>query len=123
MLSSFFASNACFARDKPSSKRVGSVGLSRKSPKLLLWRCTQPRAAKTTATGIAVVGKMASITRAILLSGDTRSWRAELGVSHADLRREATAVTAKAASALLHDTAVWYLVWVCGCEGVCFVVG
>ena len=39
---------------------------------------------------------------------------------HADLRREATAVIAKAASALLYDTAVWYLVpgmgvRVCGC--------
>ena len=33
---------------------------------------------------------------------------------HADLPREATAVIAKAASALLYDTAVWYLVWVCG---------
>ena len=32
---------------------------------------------------------------------------------HADLRREATAVIAKAAPALLYDTAVWYLVWVC----------
>ena len=31
---------------------------------------------------------------------------------HADLRREATAVTAKSASALLYDTAVWYLVCV-----------
>ena len=37
---------------------------------------------------------------------------------HADLRREATAVIAKAASALLYDTAVWYLVWVCGRVGV-----
>ena len=34
---------------------------------------------------------------------------------HADLHREATAVIAKAASALLYNTAVWYLVWVCGC--------
>ena len=42
---------------------------------------------------------------------------------HADFRREATAVIAKAASALLYDTAVWYLVWVCGRVGVCFVVG
>ena len=48
---------------------------------------------------------------------------------HVDLRREARAVIAKAASALLYDTAVWYLVWVCGtwngCVGVCvcFVVG
>ena len=32
---------------------------------------------------------------------------------HADLRREASAVIAKAESALLYDTAVWYLVWVC----------
>ena len=39
----------------------------------------------------------------------------------ADLRGEATAVIAKAASALLYDTAVWYLVWVCGRVGVCFV--
>ena len=43
---------------------------------------------------------------------------------HADLWREATAVIAKAASALLYDTSVWYLVWVCGRVGVlCFVVG
>ena len=70
-----------------------------------------------------VVGKIASIKRALLLlSCDTCCWRAELGVRHADLRREATAVIAKAASALLYDTAVWYLVWVCGRAGVCFVV-
>ena len=31
----FFASNACFARDEPSSKRVGGVGLSRKTPKIM----------------------------------------------------------------------------------------
>ena len=49
-------------------------------------------------------------------------WRAELGVRHADLRREAPGVGAKAASALLYDTAVWYLAWVCGRVGVCFVV-
>ena len=34
---------------------------------------------------------------------------------HADPRRAATAVIAKAASALSYDTAVWYLVWVRGC--------
>ena len=34
---------------------------------------------------------------------------------HADLWRKATAVIAKTASALLCDTAVWYLVWVCAC--------
>ena len=42
---------------------------------------------------------------------------------HADLRREATAAIAKAASAPLYDTAVWHLVWMCGRVGVCFVVG
>ena len=63
VLRAIFASNARFARDKPSSKRVGGVGLSRKPPKLRSWRCTQPRAAKATA-GVAVVVKMASITRA-----------------------------------------------------------
>ena len=63
VLRAFLASNACFARDEPSSKRVGGVGLSRKPPKLRSWRCTQPRATKATA-GVAVVGKMASITRA-----------------------------------------------------------
>ena len=60
VLRAFFASNACFARDETSSKRVCGVGLSRKPPKLRSWRCIQPRAAKATA-GVAVVGKMASI--------------------------------------------------------------
>ena len=59
----FLASNACFIFDEPSPKRVGGVGLSRKPPKLRSWRCTQPGAAKATA-GVAVVGKMASKTRA-----------------------------------------------------------
>ena len=38
---------------------------------------------------------------------------------HADLQREATAVIVKAASAMLYDTAVWHLVWVCERVGVC----
>ena len=42
---------------------------------------------------------------------------------HDDVRREETAVIAKAAPALLYDTAVRYLVRVCGLVGVCFVVG
>ena len=63
VLRAFFASNACFTRDEPSSKQVGGFGLSRKPSRLRSWRCTQPRAAKATA-GVAVVGKMASITRA-----------------------------------------------------------
>ena len=90
-----------------------------KPPMLRSWRCTQPRAAKATA-GVAVVCTMASIAR-VLLSCDPRCWRADLGVRHADLRGEATAVLAKAASPLLYDTAVWYLVWVCGRVSVCFV--
>ena len=49
MLRAFLASNACFTRDEPSSKRVGGVGLSRKLSKLRSWRCTQPRAGKATA--------------------------------------------------------------------------
>ena len=36
-----------------------------------------------------------------------------------DLRGEATTLIAKPASALLYDTAVWYLVWVCGHMWVC----
>ena len=59
----FLTSNASFTSDEPSSKRVGSVGLSLEPPKLRWWRCTQPRAGKATAR-VAVVGKMASITRA-----------------------------------------------------------
>ena len=51
------------SRDEPSSKRVGGVGLSRQLPKLRSWRFTQPRATKATAS-VAVVGKLASITRA-----------------------------------------------------------
>ena len=63
VLRTFFASNACFARDEPSFKRVGGVGLRRKPPKLRSWRYAQPRAAKATA-GVAVVGKRASMSRA-----------------------------------------------------------
>ena len=70
--------NAFFARDEPSSKRVGGVGLSRKPPRLRSWRCTQPRAAKATA-GVPVVGNMTSIPRAAaivrytLLEGGARN--------------------------------------------------
>ena len=42
---------------------------SRKPPKLHSWSCTQPRAAKATA-GVAVVGKMGSIPRALPPSCD-----------------------------------------------------
>ena len=42
---------------------------------------------------------------------------------HAYLRREGIAVIAKAASALLYDTTVWYLAWVCGTWDGCVVPG
>ena len=95
----FSASNACFARDEP--KPVGGVELSRKPPKLRSWRCMQPRAAKAT-SGVAVVGKMTSIPRALLPSCDIRCWRTELEMRHADQRRAAAAagIEAKPASAL-----------------------
>ena len=64
VLRAFSASNASFTRDEPSSKRVGGVGLGPKPPNLRCsWRCTQPRAAKATAS-VAAVGKMSSIARA-----------------------------------------------------------
>ena len=53
--------------------------------------------------------KKTRVTLSRLIFSTGRSMR------HADLRREATAVIVKPASALLYDTAVWYLVWACGC--------
>ena len=63
VLRAFSASNACFARDEPLSRRVSVIGLRRKPPKLRSWRCTQPRAVKATA-GVAVLGKITTILRA-----------------------------------------------------------
>ena len=105
--------------DEPSSQRVGGFGLiSRKPSKLRSWSCTQPRAAKATA-GAAVVGSMGSMPRAAA-SCDTRCWRAELGMRHADLLREATAVIATSASApfMIMHCGTWYgcaAVWPCEC--------
>ena len=59
-------------------------------------------------------------SRAILPSCDTRCWRAELGMRHADLLREATAVIPKLALALC--IILLYLVWVCGRVAVCVCV-
>ena len=119
-LRAFFASNPCFTLDGPLSKRVSVVGLSWKPPKLRSWHCTQPRAAKATAD-VAVVGKMASITRATaivwytLLASGARSaprWLAERSNS---IDSQGSAV-------------VWYCcvvpgTWVCERGGVYFVVG
>ena len=58
--------------------------------------------------------------RALLPSCDTRCWRAELRMRHADLLREATAGKAKPASApcMILQCSTWYkcvAVWPCGC--------
>ena len=60
--------------------------------------------------------------RALLPSCDTRRWRAELGMHHADLLREATAGIAKPTLALcmILQCGTWYA---CGRVGVCLVVG
>ena len=104
--------------DEPSSERVGGFGLSRKPPTLRSWCCTQPRPAKATACA-AVVGSMGSIACAAA-SCDTHCWRAELGMRHADLLREATAVIATPASApcMILQCGAWYgcvAAWPCGC--------
>ena len=110
---------SCASNLHPSGLEALGSAESRQKPRS--WRCTQPRAVKATA-GVGVLGKMASITRTTAAC-DTRCWRGELGVRHVDLRREATTVIANATSTMLYDTAVWFLVWVCGRVGVCFVVG
>ena len=56
--------------------------------------------------------------RALLPSCDTRCWRAELGMRHADLLRKATSGIAKPASApcMILQCGIWYgcvAVWVC----------
>ena len=112
VLRAFIASNACFARDEISSKRVGC-------------RWAWPKTAKATFVALHSAESRQSCSRR------NRCWqngidiarcrvihaagkRRELAVRHADLRREATTVMANRAPALLYDIAVWYLVWVCG---------
>ena len=67
-LRAFFASNACFALDGPSSKRVGGVELNRTPPKLRSWRCTQPRAAKATFVALHSAESSQSYVRGVALS-------------------------------------------------------
>ena len=91
--------------DEPSPQRVGGFGLRRKPPKL---QQAQPLLAAW------------DRYRALLPSYDTRCWRAELGMLHADLLREATAVIATPASApcRILQCGTWYgcvAVWPCGC--------
>ena len=90
---------------------VRGVALSREPPKL---QQAQPLLAAW------------NRSRALLPSCDTRCWRAELGMHHADLLREATAVIAKPAPApcMILLCGTWYgcvAVWPCG--RVCLVVG
>ena len=96
--------------DEPSSQRVGGFGLRRKPPKLRSWSCTQPRTAEATAG-----------SRCWQHGIETaRCWRAELGMRHADLLREATAGIATPASApyMILQCGTWYecvAAWPCGC--------
>ena len=58
--------------------------------------------------------------RALLPSCNTRCWRAELGMRHADFLREATAGIAKPPSApcMIPQCGTWYgceAVWLCRC--------
>ena len=115
----FSASNACFARDEPLSKsmRVGGVGLDRKPPALrtfvalhsALSRQSYCRRSRCWQNGI----DTARCHHRMI-----RCWRAELVTRHDDLRREGAVMTAKPASALFCDTALWHVVWVCGRVGV-----
>ena len=98
--------------EEPSFQRVGGFGLSRKPPKLRSWSCTPPRAAKATASA-AVFGSMGSRPRAAavvwytLLASGTRNASRWLA-ARSNSRDSQASVSA------LYDTAVWYLVWVCG---------
>ena len=116
VLRAFLASNTCFTRDEPSSKRVGGVGLSQKPPNLRSWRCTQQRAAKATA-GVAVVGKMASITRATAVV-----WYMPLASEARSAPRWLAAKSNSSDSQGSVGAVAWYCcvvpgmgVWACGC--------
>ena len=110
--------------DEPSSQRVGGFGLSRKPPELCSWSCTRPREPKPHHAQPLLAAW--DRYRALLSSCDTRCWQAELGLRLADLRREATAVIAKSASApcMILQGGTWYgCVGVWPYMGVCLVVG
>ena len=104
--------------NEPSSQRVGGFRLSRKPMKLRSWSCTsrEPPKLQQAQPLLSAWDR----DRALLPSCDTHCWRAELGMHHADLLREATAVIAKPASApcMILQCGTWYgcvLVWPCGC--------
>ena len=118
VLRAFSSSNACFARDEPSSKRVGGVGLSRQSYVRGVALSREPPKLQQAQPLLAKCHRYCALSP----SYDTRCWRAELGMRHAGLRRDAAAVIAATpASALLYDTAMWYtgdVVWVRACGRV-----
>ena len=104
--------------DEPPSQRVGGFGLGRKPSKLRSWSYTHPRAAK--ATQAQPVLAAWDQYRALLPSCDPRCWRADLGMRHAYMLREATAVIAMPASApcMILQCGTWHgyvAVWPCGC--------
>ena len=92
VLRAFFVSTACFTCDEHSCKWVGGVDLSLKAPDLGSWGCTRQRYTRR--------GRCRQID--IDIAHCCR--RAELGVRHADLRREAAPVIAETASVLSCDT-------------------
>ena len=103
---------------EPSSQRVGGFGLSRKPPTLRSWSCTQPRG--VTLQQPQPLSAAWDLDCALLPSCDAHCWRAELGLRHADLLREATAEIGTPASApcMILQCGSWYgcvAVWLCGC--------
>ena len=105
--------------DEPSSQRVGGFGLA--------------ESRQSYVRGVAISGEPPKLQqvqpllatwdrdRALLPSCDTRSWRAEPGMHHADMLWEATAgMIAKPVSApyMILQCGTWYgcvAVWPCGC--------
>ena len=118
------ATRASRATD-PHPSGLVALDFSRKPPKLRLWCCTQPRAAKATA-GVAVVGKMASIPHAAAVE-----WYTMLASGARNAPRWLPARTNSSDSQASVGVVVWYCcvtpgmgVWVCAlwwgerCDGV-----
>ena len=133
--------------DKPSSQRVGGFGMGRKPPVLRAVSASNgstnlrhselvalgwAESRQSYVRGVAPSRELPKLQqaqpllaawdrdRALLPSCDTRCWRAELGMRHVDLLREAIAGIAKPASApcMILQCGTWYgcvVVWPCGC--------
>ena len=81
-------------RDKPSSKRVGGVGLGTKAARATLFVALHSAESRESYNKRSCCWENVIDTARCchLASYDTRCWRAWLGMCHADLRREAAAV-------------------------------